>query len=173
MDHPNKQIVLKNYVASGFMKESDFEMKKSSINFEIPLGSKALLLKNLFLSCDPYLRHLMFPPENDQFASVLPPFSLGSVVIGYGVSKVLKSGNTAFSEGDFVWGKVGWEEYTIVHNTQELYKITHYSEKNVPLSYYAGILGNIVIIFILFSCCLMYPTSKIRGKTEGYLCYGL
>lgn len=74
---PNKQVVLKNPV-TGYLKESDLELKNSFISFEIPHGSKAVLVKNLYLACDPYMRHLMSPADND-FASLLTPLPTGSV----------------------------------------------------------------------------------------------
>lgn len=50
----NKQVILKNYVRS-FPKESDFEVKTSKIRLKVPEGSNAVLVKNLYLSCDPYM----------------------------------------------------------------------------------------------------------------------
>nr|GME01332.1 2-alkenal reductase (NADP(+)-dependent)-like [Ipomoea batatas] len=43
-------------------------------------------------------------------------------------------------KGDLVWGMTGWEEYTIITDTQakDLFKIEH---TDVPLSYYTGLLG--------------------------------
>ena len=60
------------------------------------------------------------------------------VLNGFGVAKVLESGNPNFSKGDFVWGFTGWEEYTLITSTVTLIKI---STTDVPLSYYIGILG--------------------------------
>lgn len=60
---------------------------------------------------------------------------------GYGVAKVLESGNPNFKKGDLVWGpKIPWEEYTVINNTKSLFKIEH---TDVPLSYYTGILGKL------------------------------
>jgi hypothetical protein len=54
----NKQVILKDYV-SGFPKESDMNIVDSTITLKLPQGSNELLLKNLYLSCDPYMRILM------------------------------------------------------------------------------------------------------------------
>lgn len=56
----NKQVILKNYV-SGFPKESDMELRTSSLKLKLPEGSSpgAILVKNLYLSCDPYMRSRM------------------------------------------------------------------------------------------------------------------
>jgi len=60
----NKQVILKHHV-SGFPKESDMNIVDSTITLNLPQGSNdVVLLKNLYLSCDPYMRNLMNNPEN-------------------------------------------------------------------------------------------------------------
>ena len=54
----NKQVVFKDYF-TGFPKESDMYVTTSTIKLKVPEGSNAVLLKNLYLSCDPYTRILM------------------------------------------------------------------------------------------------------------------
>jgi NADPH-dependent curcumin reductase CurA len=63
-------------------------------------------------------------------------------VFGYGVSKVLDSGNPEFKAGDLVWGMTGWEDYSLITKSDGLIKIQHTHDDDVPLSYYTGILGN-------------------------------
>ncbi|KAH0735946.1 hypothetical protein KY285_011653 [Solanum tuberosum] len=131
----NKQIILKHYV-EGYPKESDMEFKNSIIKLNVQEGSNVVILKNLYLSCDPYMRNRMSKLEGSYIQSFTP----GYPITGNGVSKVLKSGDSNFQEGDLVWGMTGWEEYTsIVTTTQSMFKIDH--DKDVPLSYYTGILG--------------------------------
>ncbi|OMO79407.1 Alcohol dehydrogenase superfamily, zinc-type [Corchorus olitorius] len=129
----NKQVVIKNYV-SGFPKESDMEIITSSIKLKVEAGSKAILVKNLYLSCDPYMRLLMRSQGSDLFT----PYPPGSPITGFGVAKVLESDNPEFKEGELLWGITGWEEYSLLKSTQGLFKIEH---TDVPLSYYTGILG--------------------------------
>ncbi|KAM7460858.1 hypothetical protein LguiA_028979 [Lonicera macranthoides] len=129
----NKQVILKDYV-SGFPKESDMITKTSTISLKVPEGSKAVLVKNLYLSCDPYMRNRM---KNIQ-GSYVESFTPGSRITGYGVAKVLDSGDPNFKKGDLVWGGTGWEEYSLITATDQLFKIQH---TDVPLSYYTGLLG--------------------------------
>uniref|UniRef100_A0A803M5L5 Oxidoreductase N-terminal domain-containing protein n=1 Tax=Chenopodium quinoa TaxID=63459 RepID=A0A803M5L5_CHEQI len=70
----NKQVVLKDYVV-GFPKESDMEVKTSNINLKLPEDSNGILLKNLYLSCDPYMRSRM---TNRDRASYVESFLPGS-----------------------------------------------------------------------------------------------
>ncbi|XP_055825607.1 2-alkenal reductase (NADP(+)-dependent)-like [Solanum dulcamara] len=130
----NKQVILKHHVV-GCVKECDMELKNTTIRLSVPEDSNALLLKNLYLSCDPYMR----PRMSNLVDSYVESFTPSSPITGLGVAKVLESCDSNFQKGDLVWGMTGWEEYSIVTATQNsLFKI---HDKNVPLSYYTGILG--------------------------------
>ncbi|PON46681.1 Alcohol dehydrogenase superfamily, zinc-type [Parasponia andersonii] len=131
----NKQVILRDYL-SGPPKESDIYVRTDTTRLKVPQGSKALLVNNLYLSCEPLLLFLM-----KKGAQQLPGYTFstpGSPIIGYGVSKVLESGHPDFKEGDLVWGITQWEEYSLIRSTDILFKIHH---SDVPLSYYTGLLG--------------------------------
>ncbi|KAK9287826.1 hypothetical protein L1049_016268 [Liquidambar formosana] len=131
----NKQIILKDYV-SGFPKESDMYITTGTVSLKVPEGSKAILVKNLYLSCDPYMRGRMKKMEGSYVESFKP----GSPISGYGVAKVLDSAHPDFKKGDLVWGMTGWEEYSLITPSERLFKIQH---TDVPLSYYTGLLGKL------------------------------
>ncbi|KAL4312261.1 hypothetical protein GQ457_01G035450 [Hibiscus cannabinus] len=131
----NKQVVLKNYVNAGLPKESDMEIKESSVLLKVPEGTKdAILVKNLYLSCDPYMRNRLKEIEGSYVAS----FQIGSPINGYGVAKVVDSTHSGYKKGDLIWGITGWEEYTLVTAPDTVFKIQH---TDVPLTYYSGLLG--------------------------------
>ncbi|CDP08124.1 unnamed protein product [Coffea canephora] len=133
----NKQVLLKDYV-TGFPKESDMIIStENTISLKVPENSNGVLVKNLYLSCDPFLRSLMQKPKPNS-KSVFPGFKPGSPIHGYGVAKVVDSGHPKFKKGDLVWGMTGWEEYSLIQQADSLFKIEH---TDVPLSYYTGILG--------------------------------
>ena len=71
---PNKQVVLKRYV-TGFPTEDDMEVVAGVARLAVPPGTPGLVLKNLYLSCDPYMRGRM----RDFQGSYIPPFKPGSV----------------------------------------------------------------------------------------------
>ncbi|KAL0358742.1 UNVERIFIED_CONTAM: 2-alkenal reductase (NADP(+)-dependent) [Sesamum angustifolium] len=130
----NKQIILKGYI-DGAPKETDMELKLGKkMKLEAPKGSGAFLVKNLYLSCDPYMRARM----RDFHGSYIPPFVPGSVVEGFGVSKVVDSDNPNFKPGDIVSGFTGWEEYSLIYKPEQLRKV---QPDTIPLSYYIGLLG--------------------------------
>lgn len=58
----NKQVILRDYV-TGFPKESDLIFNDTTVDLKIPAGSTTVLVKNLYLSCDPYMRIRMGKPD--------------------------------------------------------------------------------------------------------------
>ncbi|CAJ2633792.1 unnamed protein product [Trifolium pratense] len=129
----NKQVLATDYI-TGNPKQTDMYLKTSTISLQLPLdSSEAVLVKNLVLSCDPYMRGTKRTDRNNLFYS----FSPDSPIVGYGVCKVLDSKHPDFKKGDLVWGVTKWEEYSII-KTDSLIKIEH---TDVPLSYYTGLLG--------------------------------
>ncbi|KAM7486780.1 hypothetical protein LguiA_002789 [Lonicera macranthoides] len=131
----NKKVKLRDYVRSGSPKESDLCVSnEDTIKLEVPEGSNGVIVKNLYLSCDPYLQFLMKGSDTPHFTSFTP----GSPITGYGVAKVVDSKYPDFKKDDLIWGIVGWEEYSLITNPESLFKIEH---ADVPLSYYTGILG--------------------------------
>lgn len=75
----NKQVVLRDYV-TGFPKESDMNIVESTITLKVPEGSNDVLLKNLYLSCDPYMRNLMNQTEGLQSSLSYTPGSVSHVL---------------------------------------------------------------------------------------------
>ncbi|KAK8571461.1 hypothetical protein V6N13_047149 [Hibiscus sabdariffa] len=129
----NMKVILKHYV-SGSAQETDMHLTAATIKLKAPPDSNAVAVKNLFLSCDPYMLFKMTGHKREFF----DPYALGSPITGYGVAKVLDSAHPDFAKDDLVWGITGWEEYSLISDTKDLFKIRH---TDVPLSYYAGILG--------------------------------
>ena len=170
----NKQVILKHYI-NGFPEESDLMIVTAPDTMELKVkpGSSTILVKNLFLSCDPYMGTFMREPDSGssevavETLSLLDAFIPGKVttlhtqtntwpqlaivvnafvqpIAGVGVSEVIDSDDPCFAKGDFVWGFVDWEEYSTI-NSFGRFKID--ISINVPLSYYTGILSE----YILFS----------------------
>ncbi|PQQ16330.1 2-alkenal reductase (NADP(+)-dependent)-like [Prunus yedoensis var. nudiflora] len=140
----NKQVILRDYVSGRYPTESDMYVKTSNISLKVPLVQgqgegprNVVLVKNLYLSCDPTMRFLIMDTSHYKMTKY-DYCTPGSPICGYGVAKVLDSSNPEFKEGDLVWGLTRWEEYSFITNTESLIKIQH---TDVPLSYYTGILG--------------------------------
>jgi NADPH-dependent curcumin reductase CurA len=71
----NKRVTLKRYV-TGFPAEDDMEVVAAPARLAVPPGSAAAVVKNLYLSCDPYMRGRM--TKHDE-ASYVPDFVPGEV----------------------------------------------------------------------------------------------
>jgi NADPH-dependent curcumin reductase CurA len=96
------------------------------------LGDGQVLLQTLYLSLDPYMRGRM-----NAGASYAPGVELGAVMVGGTVSRVAKSRNANFKEGDLVSSYAGWQDY-IVSNGMGLRKL---DPRIAQASYALGVLG--------------------------------
>ncbi|XP_052137769.1 2-alkenal reductase (NADP(+)-dependent)-like [Oryza glaberrima] len=132
----NRRVILKRYVQTGLPSEDDMEVVTAKTTLAVPAGSEAVMVKNLYVSCDPYMRGRM---TRHEVPSYVPDYVPGEVITNCGVMKVVSSGHPDFKAGDLVWGVTGWEEYTLVNNPKPYLHKINYPE--FPLSYYTGVLG--------------------------------
>ncbi len=128
MSRKNMQVLLANR-PQGWVQESDFRIVETELP---PLNDGELLVKNLYLSLDPYMRGRM----NDS-KSYAAKTELGEVMVGGTIGEVIESRNERFSVGDVVVGYFGWQQYGISRG-QGLQKVT---TKEVPPSAYLGAIG--------------------------------
>lgn len=91
-----------------------------------------VLVRNLYISVDPYMRGRMNGGK-----SYVPPFELGKPMSGGAVGEVVESCAKQFKPGDAVTSSYGWREYFIA-TPQELHPV---SRDLQPLSVYLGALG--------------------------------
>src|SRR3954468_7796928 len=85
----------------GTPKDSDFEV----VEVDVEPADGEILIRNEFLSVDPYMRGRM-----NETRSYVPPFELGAAMDGGAVGRVVHSGNESFAEGDWVFSMLGWRE---------------------------------------------------------------
>jgi len=95
-------------------------------------------------------------------------FTPGSVITGYGVSKVVISNHPDFKEDDLVMGYIGWEEYSIIPGANGLNKI---GDTDLPISYYLGVLasgavGQLVGQFAKLHGCYVVGSAGSKQKVE-------
>jgi NADPH-dependent curcumin reductase CurA len=97
-----------------------------------PPGDQQVLVRNAFISVDPYMRGRM----NDG-PSYVPPFALGQPLEGGAVGMVVESNAAQFKPGDCVSSSFGWRECFIA-SPGELLALDGDIQ---PLSVYLGALG--------------------------------
>ncbi|HZD86830.1 MAG TPA: NADP-dependent oxidoreductase [Gaiellaceae bacterium] len=98
----NLQVTLAARPA-GEPKESDFAL----VEAEVPgPGEGEVVVRNLWLSLDPYMRGRM-----NEARSYVAPVALGEVMGAQAVGEVVESRSPRYAEGDVVVGMFGWQEY--------------------------------------------------------------
>src|SRR5665811_679146 len=97
-----------------------------------PLENQQVLVRNLFMSVDPYMRGRM-----NEGKSYVPPFELGKPLEGGAVGEVVESRAAGFTPGDAVTSNFGWRECFIAA-PKELHLV---SREVQPLSVYLGATG--------------------------------
>ncbi len=122
----NRRVLLASR-PRGWVSEADFRLEEAPV----PQPAEGeVLVKNLWLSLDPYMRGRMSDAK-----SYVKGVDIGEVMVGQTVAEVLESRNAALRPGDKVLTQLGWQLYGV---TREATKV---DEKRAPLSYYLGILG--------------------------------
>ena len=112
-------------------KEEEESVKKEEIEIN-QVAENEVLVKNLWMSVDPYMRGRMIDRK-----SYVPPYELGKTLEGGAIGVVVESKCPDFKEGDFVNSNFGWREY-FTSKGKYLKKV---NPDIGPLQAYLGTLG--------------------------------
>ena len=124
----NRQIVLASR-PEGWVTEANFRL------IETPLPALAdgqVLVRNLWLSLDPYMRGRM--AEAKSYAKSV---EIGEVMVGGTAGEVVETRHPNFQIGDRVVGYLGWQLYGAAEGSA-LQKV---DDRQIPLSAYLGPVG--------------------------------
>lgn len=134
----NRYVVTKACI-DGEPSECDFELKSETISLSLEPGSGDVIVKNLYLSIDPYqLNRMKTQSSSQSLSSLAAAISPGEVIDAYGIAKVLVSENPEFQKDDLVIGLISWGEYSVIKPGDMLRKL---DPMGFPLSYHVGVLG--------------------------------
>jgi NADPH-dependent curcumin reductase CurA len=122
----NRRVILASR-PSGWVSEDNFRIEEAPIPQP---GEGEVLVKNLWLSLDPYMRGRMSDAK-----SYAKGVDIGEVMVGQTVGEVVESRNEKLKKGDHVLTQLGWQLYG---TTREATKV---DGSRVPLSCYLGVLG--------------------------------
>ncbi|GAA3847266.1 NADP-dependent oxidoreductase [Saccharothrix violaceirubra] len=111
---------------TGYPTREDFTLAEVAVPEP---GPGQILVRNRYLSVDPYMRGRMNAGE-----SYIAPFEVGEPLEGGAVGEVVASGSDEFAVGDAVWHFLGWREYALVDASAA-------QRLDAPSSHYLGILG--------------------------------
>jgi NADPH-dependent curcumin reductase CurA len=114
----------------GWPEPADFELAETPVP---SAGDGQVVVRNLFMSVDPYMRGRM----ND-VKSYVPPFQLGKVMDGGAVGEVVESRSGGLAVGDHVLHGYGWREYAV--GPEDHFRVV-VSVPGLPLSVHLGALG--------------------------------
>jgi len=129
MSQKNVQVLLANR-PHGWVQESDFRIIESDLP---AVREGEVLVKNQYLSLDPYMRGRMNASK-----SYAASAELGQVMVGGTVGVIVESKNPAFQVDDAVLGYLGWQQYGI-SSGKDLQKLP--KSEQIPLSAYLGVVG--------------------------------
>ncbi|KAK7849407.1 2-alkenal reductase (nadp(+)-dependent) [Quercus suber] len=131
MEVTNRYITTKTHI-DGAPKESHFGLKTEALALSVEPESNVIIVKNLYVSIDPYQINRMKSQSSSQksisFAVGIAP---GEVIDTHGVAKVVASGNPNFEKDDL-------GEYSVLKEGTILNKL---DLMGFPLTYHVGILG--------------------------------
>ena len=121
----NKRVLLASR-PGGWVSEANFRIE------DAPLPQPAqgeVLVRNLWLSLDPYMRGRMSDAK-----SYVKGVELGEVMVGQTVGEVIDSKHPTLKVGQKVLTQLGWQLYG---TTKEAMRV----DEGAPLSCYLGVLG--------------------------------
>ena len=126
----NREIHLKSR-PHGMPTAANFELVETPVPRP---GSGQFLVRNVWMSVDPYMRGRMMDRE-----SYVPPFQIGQPLDGGSVGQVVESKHPGFTAGDYVCGFAGggWREFYVSDGTM-MQKV---DPKLAPLQAYLGVMG--------------------------------
>ena len=115
---------------SGMPSHDNFKL----VEVELPsLGAGEVLVKNLYMSVDPYMRGRM--RENAVYAEA---FALDTVMTGRAIGEVLESTDSSLQAGDIVFNEAAWQDKFIA-KADTVSKINPFDHEQLTL--YLGTLG--------------------------------
>jgi NADPH-dependent curcumin reductase CurA len=114
---------------AGMPRQEDFELAERTVR--APLAGE-ILVRNLWMSVDPYMRGRMRP-----FRNYVEPFVVGEPLEGECLGEVLESRHPGFARGDIVYSLNGWRELWVGPPEH----VTHVDPDLAPLSAYLGVMG--------------------------------
>jgi NADPH-dependent curcumin reductase CurA len=113
----------------GMPRPEDFRIVEVDVGTP---GPDEVLVKNICMSVDPYMRGRMVERR-----SYVPPFELGATLTGGAIGRVVASNHTKFAPGDIVESNFGWRELFVAAGSA----LNPLGALTAPPSAYLGVLG--------------------------------
>jgi len=124
----NRRIVLASR-PKGTVTPENFRLEDAPV---APLADGEFLVRNLYLSLDPYMRGRM-----DDAKSYAKPVAVGEVMGGGTVGEVVESRHPSYAAGDRVLGPLGWQLFAATSGAG----VRKLESADVPLTAWLGVVG--------------------------------
>jgi len=130
----SREIHLKEFIPD-VPSESSFKV----VEVPVPeLGAGEILVRNIWMSVDPYMRGRMREKRGGASSfQYISAFEVGRPLEGNCVGRVVESRSSEFSEGDYVTSMCGWREYWVSDGKG----VGRVDPEMAPLSSFLGVLG--------------------------------
>lgn len=139
MEVINKYITVKCHI-EGSPQESDFVLRNAALSLSVEPGSNDVIVKNLYLSIDPYqLNRMKSYSSSHKTSNFTVGITPGQAIDGYGVGTVVASGNPKFEKDDLVAGVISWGDYSVLSGAN--YILNKLDPMGFPLTYHVGVLA--------------------------------
>ncbi|KAJ8658771.1 hypothetical protein O0I10_005497 [Lichtheimia ornata] len=140
---PNSQVIFSKIPTTYPVAGEHMTINHTTIDLDAPLGDGEILIKQLVLSVDPYMRGRMRDPSIESY---IPAFTLGKPMTGDSMGVCLKSNNPHFKEGDYIYGVSGhgaFENYVVVPAAETKFYVVRNEPKTngLPITNYVGVLA--------------------------------
>src|SRR5205809_1869969 len=122
----NRRVVLASR-PQGAVSEDNFRIESAPLP---RCGDGEVLVRNLWLSLDPYMRGRMSDAK-----SYVKGVDIGEVMVGQTVGEILESKNDKIKKGDKVLTQLGWQLYGCTKDVNRI------DGSRAPLTYYLGVIG--------------------------------
>ena len=155
--HGYEYAVLLASRPTGWVTEENFKI----VNTPVPKpGEGQILVRNHYLSLDPYMRGRM----ND-VKSYAAKQEIDQVMVGGTVGEVIESKNPKFKVGDIVAGPYGWQQYGCSDGSG----VNKVDASRVPMSAYLGVVGMPgVTAWVGLARHLPAEGGRDRGGVRGF-----
>ncbi|MCJ1443986.1 MAG: hypothetical protein MMC23_004486 [Stictis urceolatum] len=140
----NKSLIFAKVPEKVPVPGRDLTIEDRSFDLDQAPPHDGLVVKNLYVSFDPYLRGRM---REQHVKSYLPAFPLGEPIVSFALFKVVKSASSKWSEGDFGMAVLPVAEYTTIdaelaNGPAGIFGCDKIDNKyNVDISLFIGALG--------------------------------
>lgn len=140
MTRPNRGLIYTKVPTGVPVAGEHLTVKERSFNVEQKPPAGGAIVRQLYVSLDPYMRGAMRDPN---IKSYRPAYPLGEPLTAYCLVQIIKSDHAVYHPGDLIFTTLPVEEYTTATketlDSDQTYKINN--PHNLPLSNFVGILG--------------------------------